>query len=109
MRKLLLMIAILVALLGAGAAYAWHDRSGLRAELSDIQFKLNDMERVLRQNPRQGTIDTIRRRVDVARNDLRRVSLSYRVANTFFKTEMRRAWEPFSRVEQAANAARPRS
>jgi hypothetical protein len=110
MRKKLI-IGIVLAIVAAAAAVgamAVSDLSGLRGEVSDIHYRLGDLENALRGSPSADTVETVRRRIDSIRDDLRLLSVRHHLAMVISKDETQAVWDRFGRVEQRASAFPPR-
>jgi hypothetical protein len=91
---------VVVAVVGIAGAVIANDLSSLRRDVSDIDYTLGDLDSALRGAPSRDTLDTVHRRLDIARDDLRLLSLHHQVATTFFNGETRGVWDHFGRVEE---------
>jgi hypothetical protein len=91
---------VVVAVVGIAGAVVASDLSSLRGDVNDIDYTLGDLENALRGAPSRSTLDTVHRRLDIARDDLRLLSLHHQLAMTFFNGETRAVWDRFGRVEE---------
>jgi hypothetical protein len=99
---------VVVAVVGIAGAVVAHDLYSLRADVSDIDYSLGDLENALRGAPDRATLDTVRRRLDIARDHLALLSFHHQLAMTFFNGETRAAWDRFGRVEEKWKAVSAR-
>jgi hypothetical protein len=99
---------VVIAVVGIAGAVIANDLSRLRSDVSDIDYTLGDLENALRGAPDRATLDTVHRRLDIARDDLRLLSLHHQPAMTFFNGEARAAWDRFGRVEEKWRAVSTR-
>jgi hypothetical protein len=109
MRRVIIIVAlVLAAVVAAVGGIIANDLSNLRREVGDIQYRLGDLENALRGSPSTATLDTVRRRIDIIRDDLRRLTLEHQLATALFRNETQDVWNRFGRLEQQARAAGPR-
>jgi hypothetical protein len=99
---------VVVAVVGIAGAVVANDLSSLRSDVRDIDYSLGDLENALRGAPDRSTLDTVHRRLDIARDDLRLLSLHHQLAMTFFSGETEAAWDRFGRVENKWKAVSAR-
>jgi hypothetical protein len=90
--------AMLVAVTAVGVVVE-NDLSGFRSEVSDINYKLGDLENALRGSPSPATVETVHRRLDFMRDDLRLLAYRHQFAAMVYKDDTRAVWDRFARVE----------
>jgi hypothetical protein len=104
-RKWIIAIAAGIAAVVATAGIVVDNKlSSFRRDVSDIQFRLGDLENALRGAPNADTLATVRRRLDVMRDDLRLLLTRHGFAITFYRDETRAVWNRFNQVEQRSRA-----
>jgi hypothetical protein len=96
---------ILVGVVAVAGLVISNDLSSLRSEVSDIDYTLGDLENALRGSPSKSTIETVHRRIDIVRDDLRMLAMRHHLATMFFNDETRPVWDRFGRVERQLRAA----
>jgi hypothetical protein len=101
-------VAVVLAVAGIAGAVVASDLSSLRSDVRDIDYSLGDLENALRGSPSRDTLDTVRRRLDIARDHLELLSLHHQLAMTFFNHETQTAWDRFGRVENSWRAVSTR-
>ena len=107
-RTVVFILAALVATVAAGTFVVGRDLRQLRYEISDIHYRLGDLENALRGSPSAATLETVRGRVDIVRDDLRMLSSRHPLSTALFKYETRAAHDRFARVLQQSRATASR-
>jgi hypothetical protein len=107
-RIVVFISAALVAMVAAGALVVGRDLGRLRHEVSDIHYRLGDLENALRASPSAATLEAAWRKIDIIHDDLRMLSLRHPLSTALFKYETRAAYDRFARVVQQSRAAASR-